>query len=365
MTRARRRTSPWPALGALTAVLLLGLGAGWAARTVFTPSAVATDAPWALVESRQGSVGSSIMLPVAASWGSNPVGVNYAAGVLTDIQVKPGDQVETSDILYRVNERPIVAASGKIPMFRDITAGDRGRDITQLQDFLIHTKFLATSTPTGTVDAPTLAAIKTWQGSLGVAKTGTITRGEIMFLPRLPLIMRQGPDKLVLGAELAGGENLLAANDPQPTFQLTGSSAQLEKVPESAAVDFTLNEKNYSAMVGERAKNPDTGEMEATLLPTKGAKSICDTHCASVPLENTAPVQGKIVVVPEQEGVVVPISALTSDATGTVAVMSTDGTGHQVTVIQQASGMALVTGIEPGLEVRVPTRATTEAPKEP
>jgi hypothetical protein len=126
---------PWLGIGLV--VLLVGAGIGWAGETVLTPPKDVLDSSaFNTVEVVAGEVGSSINLNTVAQWTPIPVGSNQAAGTVTTVSVKPGDEVTQGSILYSVNLRPVVIAQGSIPSFRAKSVGTSGADVTQLQTLL-------------------------------------------------------------------------------------------------------------------------------------------------------------------------------------------------------------------------------------
>lgn len=124
-------------LGLVVLVLVAGGAVGWATSAVFKGAPdvdIAEEHTFATVVS--GEVGESIVLNVRAQWTRTPVGVNRAAGVVTEIYRQPGEPVEPGAVLYSVDLRPIVAAAGRVPAFRSLQLGVRGADVAQLQALL-------------------------------------------------------------------------------------------------------------------------------------------------------------------------------------------------------------------------------------
>lgn len=53
--------------------------------------------------------------------------------VVTGTPVDPGSSVESGDVVLEVNGRPIIGYAGDFPFYRDLTYGDQGPDVKQLQ----------------------------------------------------------------------------------------------------------------------------------------------------------------------------------------------------------------------------------------
>ncbi|MGB7861422.1 MAG: peptidoglycan-binding protein [Acidimicrobiia bacterium] len=105
------------------------------------------------------------------------------SGTLTWL-ISEGDIVESGDVYARVDDKPVVALEGSIPMYRVLRSGVEGEDVLQLEEALVALGF----DPDGevTVDeefsSSTTAMVKRWQESLGVAETGRVLQGEVLFV---------------------------------------------------------------------------------------------------------------------------------------------------------------------------------------
>ena len=63
--------------------------------------------------------------------GSPYVAINQARGVYTKLPVE-GDKVACGDVLYRVDDDPVLLLCGTVPAYRDLHTGDRGKDVREL-----------------------------------------------------------------------------------------------------------------------------------------------------------------------------------------------------------------------------------------
>ena len=57
--------------------------------------------------------------------------INQARGVYTKLP-ENGDRVDCGDVLYRVDDRPVLLLCGTVPAYRDLHVGVKGRDVRQL-----------------------------------------------------------------------------------------------------------------------------------------------------------------------------------------------------------------------------------------
>ena len=81
---------------------------------------------------------------------------------------------------------------------------------------------------------------------------------------------------------------------------------------------------------------------------------ICGEQCGQVPVSGQVTLLSKIVTVETATGLVVPSSALVSEADGKLAIVDEHGERVPVKVVAGARGMSVIEGVETGTKVRVP-----------
>lgn len=160
--------------------------AGEPASEAAAPVATATVAreTIAAAETWSGTLGHGDALTVTAGQSSDPAGQGTdAAGQGTVTRVAAVDtEVTRGTELYRLDERPVTALLGVIPMYRDLGSGDYGVDVEQLEANLAalgYTGFTADDEFTDN----TAEAVEEWQEDLGRDETGRVGRGDVVFLP--------------------------------------------------------------------------------------------------------------------------------------------------------------------------------------
>ena len=67
----------------------------------------------------------------ARSDGSPYSVINQARGTYTELP-DDGDKVDCGDVLYRVDDHPVLLLCGTVPAYRDLRTGDAGKDVRQL-----------------------------------------------------------------------------------------------------------------------------------------------------------------------------------------------------------------------------------------
>ena len=99
-----------------------------------TPAAQEPPANTATVE--QGELSAMVSLDGtltyrARSDGSPYSAINQARGIYTELP-DDGDKVDCGDVLYRVDDDPVLLLCGTVPAYRDLDSGDAGNDVRQL-----------------------------------------------------------------------------------------------------------------------------------------------------------------------------------------------------------------------------------------
>lgn len=348
-----------PALAAVVvgAAVLMSFALGWwASRGVLPPrqeEVSATPETYTVVET---TVGRSLHLNAQASRRTTPVARNRAQGTVTDVRLRSAARVKAGDVLYLVNERPVVVVQGSVPFYRDLTNGTSGRDVAQLNAFLRSVGYRAA--PEGsTYTADTARAVRDWQHRLGIPRTGSVTIADVLAAPTLPATMALSPS-VKPGATLTGGEEVVNAVSPTADVALVVSEQQAELVPLDGPVNVKINGKTYPAQMGTATRQP-SGELRIP-LQGKGNTPLCAAECAAaVPVGQSATVGADVVIVPNATGPTVPLRAIRTTTSGGKEVMI-GRTTRAVKVLAQANGMAVVEGISVGDVVDLPSDPSSD-----
>ena len=114
--------------------------------------------------------------------GSSYSVVNRARGTYTRLPSE-GRRVDCGDVLYRVDDEPVLALCGPVPAYRDLEIGDEGNDVRQLNRSLRRLGF-ATDPRDRDFTWRTAAALRRLQRDRGADVTGKLGDDEAIFLPR-------------------------------------------------------------------------------------------------------------------------------------------------------------------------------------
>ncbi len=158
-------------------------------------------------------------------------------GTVLDI-IEAGTSLDNGDIIAVVDDQAIVWLDGAIPAWRALVVGDEGADVLQLETALTALGFNGDNDATIDEDytSATAAMVKDWQESLGVAPTGRVEFGTIVFggaRTRVASVAVAIGDSLADGAPIiALGTNsryaLLAAAPNEAVTLAVGDPAAIE-----------------------------------------------------------------------------------------------------------------------------------------
>jgi hypothetical protein len=101
--------------------------------------------------------------------------INHARGTYTELPAA-GDEVDCGDVLYRVDDKPVLLLCGAVPAYRALHPGDAGQDVRQLNRNL-HVRGAAFTTKTE-------KALEALQRRKGVHVTGALALRDAAFLPQ-------------------------------------------------------------------------------------------------------------------------------------------------------------------------------------
>jgi Putative peptidoglycan binding domain len=146
---------------------------------------------------------------VATAGEAEPVAAtDDGTGALTSI-VADGATVALGDVLYTVDDQPVVVLYGALPAWRTMsTASDDGPDVRQLEESLFSLGYDPDSEITidEEYDDATSDAVRAWQADLGVEQTGEVTLGTVVFIPAASTVSSHA---IEVGASVSDGTAIL------------------------------------------------------------------------------------------------------------------------------------------------------------
>lgn len=352
------------------------VGAGWLLAS-YTQSpaqraaaaAPPTSAP-VTVEVEQGDLTDQITATGVIA-GAQDSAVNLPAtssdSVVTAVNVKAGEELENTQVVAWINDRPLIAYQGSFPAYRDLYEGDSGADVSQLQRALVASGYQLAIT--GTLDADTITALKHLYGQTKdeLATTDThqnesdnaganqgggnsnevgasekpqqakkkvvIAKTEMLFIAQLPAVVTSLPK---VGDSLNGDK-------PSQLGLSTGEFSVTAEVP--AGVGSVLKTGSVaSAVYGSQQLNLTL----KTSAPKKDEKSQSQTEATTYELTFSikkgrlpSDARGKSMVLtvdrqaPIKNALLIPQRAMALDANGNANVLKRQASGFVMVKVEQ------------------------------
>ncbi len=389
-------------IAALTAVIVTLLAVFAITATVLTVQGLlhndsapqpTTSAPPLLTTTQQKqlqqTVNAALVVQPNATWTVQRFQVGGEHPQHTRTGLAPGTSVETGAIIAVINERPIIALGGTIPMYRALSPGMKGDDVAQLQRELETLGYLIWDTPGtfGRSTAGAVFALYTDQSFTPVTVDGNpltykdveqtgVPLGEIFFVPALPATASTNCG--TVGIKVADDICTLISSEYTLTAEIPQTDAA--RVAPGQPLELTLNDgttatgtlgqpetptptpANPTETPGTTPREPATaaGTAERTV---RYAITLADNQPVTVRSRGTARI---ITARSAETAVVVEAVAINSEGNNTWIVLN-DGNERAVTVGVCADGYCEISGdtITPGLSVRLPTPTAPAAPTTP
>ncbi|MCD4557356.1 peptidoglycan-binding domain-containing protein [Schaalia sp. lx-100] len=325
---------------------------GWAAHALLLPSKkVEPTAQYAIGQVVQGHLGRNLSLAAKAEWVVQSSVSGKFAGTLTSIPTGRQGSVSAGDVLCTVDLRPIFVLPGQVPAFRDMGMGVEGTDVAQLQAYLFEV-YGRDMVPNGKFGDITEGLVKKWQKDHDLEVTGVIPVGQVVFIPSLPVNIAW-EDDVHVGSEVQSGTKLVKIFDSTPTFMIPLPEGQLRATHEGQEVLLEYEGHTWHAVIDTIIENSEEHTLLAQLAPVLGQDSICADTCESIPVAGLKGISANVILVPEEEGAQIPLTAIRVDAQGRTVVVDVAGTQYPVSVRTSVGGQAIVDGIDVGMKIRL------------
>jgi biotin carboxyl carrier protein len=196
--------------------------------------------------SASSSGSSSSSGPAAGSSSSAAESSSTGAVYISKLDVAVGDTVSNGRQLAEVDGQPLFVLTGPVPAWRDLTPGESGPDVTELQKALAWLGYDDNGDTLGYYGSATGYAVSLYYEHLGYTppSAGGLPTADVVFLPRLPAT--------VVAVNGAAGEQ-----PGQPFLELAarGSLALTGELPPAYAgqVKAGLKVTIYDEVTGIRA----------------------------------------------------------------------------------------------------------------
>jgi len=344
-------------LGWAVAVAVLqpwGSAAKQPAANAALPPATAVVTRTTLVETKKvsGTLGYGDPVPIHAT---GPGTITWIAPV--------GLAVKRGELLFKVNERPVVALYGSVPLYRTLGDGARGVDVQQLEKNLAELGYSG-FTVDDTYDWATAKAVSTWQADLGLPQTGTVALGQVVFTPgavrvaehkaRVGDVLSEGGVSVLsytgttrlVSVDLAVADQALAVAGRKVTVTVPGQKAVEGKISQVGAV--VTAQSTTSDATAQSTTSDARIEVTVTIADQKALGSLV-----------AAPVDVNFVSEERKNVLAVPVAALLALPEGGFGVEIVEGNTTRIVAVKTgmfAAGRVEVSGegIAEGMKVGVP-----------
>ena len=257
----------------------------------------------------------------ARSDGSPYAVINQARGIYTELPAD-SDSVNCGDVLYRVNDKPVLLLCGSTPAYRSLSEGDSGPDVTELNANLVHLGYATRAQLDPSSDhfsSETASALKKLQSKVGEDQTGSLGLGRAVFLPESVRIAN-------VTGELAGsarpGAHVLHATSDTLVVQLALDPSQQGQVTKGDRAQITL--PGNKSVTGKVDRLGRVAQVPAGQNNTAGAATIPASISLDDPQEarglDQAPVHVDITTKGVASALSVPVTAIVGRSGGGFAV---------------------------------------------
>ncbi len=321
----------------------------------------------------------------AAPDGSPYSVINQAQGTYTELPV-PGQVISQGQVLYRVNDSPVVLLYGSTPAYRTLSAGASGADVAELNADLIALGSATTAQLSATSSffgSATTTAVEKLQAALGMTQNGTLALGQAVFEPTAVRVTTLSAQ---LGGSTQSGQTVMQGSSTTRQVQVAVGASQQSDMAVGDKVTITLPNNQTTpgvvSSVGTVATCPSnagsSGSSSSSATPgtdtcspgSSGSSTtptiivdVTPSDPAATGTWDQAPVQVTVTTASVPNALVVPVTALLARSGGGYAVEVVDpgGTHHLMSVslglFDDADGLVQVTGagLAAGQAVVVPT----------
>lgn len=312
MARKRRRVVG-AALVALTLAAAVSMGLWWKPWASLSSADSKPDLSDAVTaEVTRGTLTSALRLAGVLTYGeAQPL--SESQGMITSLPTA-GQVISQGQQVYEVEGKPVILMKGERPFWRELSAGvEAGEDVRQLQNNLRDLGFLDREAD-GKFGWWTEDAVKRWQKSLGMEKTGVFDPASVVVI---------APDQLRINRVTAekGQSDVSPATYTVPTRQVqsTLTEAQLAELSVGRPVQVQLASGDVmDGTISELRNGQPAAEGVEAVKPT-AIISLSDPASISESTSSTV----RVILPDEEEAtetLLVPVTALIATANDTYAV---------------------------------------------
>lgn len=264
-----------------------------------------------------------------------------------------GSVVQRGQALYEVDGAPVFLLFGERLVWRGFVPGmSRGEDVRQLRQNLVVLGF-DSSQVTSEFSSGTGNAIRRWQHSLGVAQTGRLPLGTVVFAPEALRLTE------VNAGRIAGP--VVRASSTRRVVTVALPTSRQGQLREGASVQMSLSSGGRFTGTVEKVGRvavspPEAGQPTVTV-------TIALAQGETVEALDQAPVQVTVATAARKGVLAVPVTALRAADSSGYEVVVVDGESRRLLAVRpglldERAGLIEVSGegLREGTRVEVPSR---------
>jgi peptidoglycan hydrolase-like protein with peptidoglycan-binding domain len=275
--------------------------------------------------------------------------------------------VRTNTRLYEVDESRVYLLDGTIPAYRALGPGTDGGDVRALETNLraLGMDPGGAMTVDGEWDGGTTAAVKRWQDSHGLAETGTIELGRVVFAPgnrrvaelAVDVGASTGSGSGGSGADAGSGAEVMTTTSTRRIVTVKLDTTKSAVAKRSARVSVELPSGAIAhgrilrvAKTAEQATNAD-GQPDGA--PTVELTIVLSGRATAI---DQAPVSVRLELSRARDVLAIPVTALLARSGGRFAVEVVEGERRRLVAVTTGlftSGYVAIegSGLRPGMRV--------------
>ncbi len=264
--------------------------------------------------------------------------INQARGTYTELPHE-GERVGCGDVLYRVNDHPVLLLCGSTPAYRSLSQGVSGHDVSELNANLVDLGYAtrAQLDPSShDFGSATASALEKLQSELGEDRTGALALGRAVFLPESLRIADVAGE---LGGAARPGTHVLFATSGTLEVQVNLDPSQQDEVKKGDRARIML--PGNEPVTGTVDRLGRVAELPAGQDNAGGATFpafISLAHPTKARGLDSAPVRVEITTRGVESVLSVPVTA----------IVGRSGGGFAVEVVRAGGARELV-AVKPGL----------------
>jgi hypothetical protein len=246
---------------------------------------------------------------------------NQARGTYTELP-RVGDSVGCGEVLYRVDDKPVLLLCGSTPAYRSLSVGESGPDVAELNANLVQLGYATRAQlhpSSRTFSTETASALEKLQSKLGEDRTGSLALGRAIFLPEPVRISAMSGE---LGGTASPGAQVAQATSSTLAVQVALDPSQQAEVKPGERAQITLPDNTSVAGTVERigrVAQVTTGQSAGAAGATIPAYISLDDPEKAGGLDQ-APVQVEITIKGVKKALSVPVTAIVGKSGGGFAV---------------------------------------------